>query len=336
MTERSFYWEGQTTGDGTLAPYGSGIYSNVWKLLFSKNNNQGVIEDYLNELVVSGVSTSVSINTGAAIVIGTFYENSTVLSISIPTPVTDPRIDRIVLQRDLLAQTIRIARVPGTENASPTAPALTQIVNEIWEIPLAQALVTTVGAITVTDEKEFARTPLASSPSGATVEIETITSDGSLVRMDFLDIPQIYKHLFIVGQLLVTPTSGGTTVGILFNGDSLKANYAGQALNGTSSTVLASGASGITPGVDTRATLISSNERGTQFSIYVSNYTNTTFYKTWIKEEITIENNTTSNWGQKISTVLWENTVAINRITMLPLLASVLKVGSQVTLYGMR
>jgi hypothetical protein len=49
---------------------------------------------------------------------------------------TNPRVDRIVLRLDSTANTVALARLQGTAAASPVAPALTQVNDGIWEIPL--------------------------------------------------------------------------------------------------------------------------------------------------------------------------------------------------------
>lgn len=79
-----------------------------------------------------------SIGLGRAHVRGAGYERT-------GTPVTgtvtantsgNPRIDRLVVRRDLGAQVVSIARLQGTASATPLAPNLTQNEDGIWEIPL--------------------------------------------------------------------------------------------------------------------------------------------------------------------------------------------------------
>ena len=59
-----------------------------------------------------------------------------------------------MLQVDWTAQTVRVARIAGTEG-SGAAPALTQGDGTTWEVPLCQASITTGGTITVTDQRVF-------------------------------------------------------------------------------------------------------------------------------------------------------------------------------------
>lgn len=152
MTERSRPWGGTVTGDA--GPYSDDQWHNTWRsIIGSQDANEGVFQDQLNELAVSGTATPVSVASGRSLVRGGWYESDAAVTVAIPTPSVSTRIDRIVLRKSWTAQTIRIARVAGVEGAG--APALTQSNGVTWEIPLAQASITTGGVITVTDERTF-------------------------------------------------------------------------------------------------------------------------------------------------------------------------------------
>lgn len=103
-------------------------------------------------LPVTGGTGAVSVGVGFAILRGFFYYNSSALSLTIPTPTTLPRIDRIVIRLNITGKTAVAAVKSGTEASSPAPPAL-QRDNNIYELSLAQVRVTTAGAITVTDER---------------------------------------------------------------------------------------------------------------------------------------------------------------------------------------
>ena len=329
MAERSYYWEALTTGDASLAPYTSSTYHTLWKILFSMEDNEGVVQDYLNALVVAGVSGGVSVGTGAGLVAGGFYRNSASVSVTIPTPVTDPRIDRIVLQKLWLNQTIRIARLTGTENASPTAPALTQTDAVQWEVPLAQALITTAGVITVTDEREFARTPLA--PAGAMVLLDSAVFSGGEANANFINIPQIYKHLFLTGQVLIN--TGVVTFSL--NADNVGANYNRIILFGSG------GAAGSSPSAGSLMTIDgdiegADSDRSTQFDILIPNYANTTFFKNAIEDRSGIKDDIVNNWSLAKEGVIWLNTNAIDRIDLDVIAGGTFEAGTQFSLYGLR
>ncbi len=122
-----------------------------------KATTQGPIRGILDGLEVSGTSSPVSVAAGWAWVKGKLYKNTSVKSISVPTPTSQTRIDRIVLRLDYTVSPMDCAAVllEGTEG-SGSPPALTQVDGTRWEISLAQVSITTGGVITVTSERAFA------------------------------------------------------------------------------------------------------------------------------------------------------------------------------------
>lgn len=313
MTETSYPWEGRVTGDAASAPYSSDLWASIWGKLFLRSDNEGILDNIDNELIVSGVSASVRVETGAALVDGSFYENLTnAISILIPTPVSDPRIDRIVLQKDWAAKTVRITRLEGTENASPTAPSLTQSFGGIWEIPLAQvSAIVGSSVIVVTDEREFAATKL-SRRNFTKVLIQTI--DGTdKETIDFLDIPDTFQHLQLEGSFHTTaPKSNGS---IRINGDADDTNYyQSQFAKANLSIIGQAVKSGVYIGIRL-PNASNDDEEGTPINVIFSNYKNTDFYKTAIKQETTA----TADGlllALKQRSVTWINTDAINRLTV--------------------
>ena len=164
MTQTSLFWNGTSTGDADTWTRDGGYHmaydgESPWVDLFMRTllngtGNRGVLDGWLNELAVTGVATPVQVDTGAGIIHGLFYENDAALNVAVPSPVSDTRIDRIVVRRDWEAQTARVTRLVGLEGG--VAPAITQSVDSgIYDIPLAQLSVTTGGVIAVTDEREF-------------------------------------------------------------------------------------------------------------------------------------------------------------------------------------
>lgn len=334
MTQRSYFWEGLATGDAVLAPYSHDLWHSLWQIMFSRADNQGVLDGIDDELIVTGVVDGISVAIGKALVDGSLYQTDQPVSITMLTPVINPRIDRIVVQKNWAAQTIRIARVAGTANASPSAPALTQVDLSIWEIPLAQVLITTAGVITVTDERENARTRLANANVG-NVLIATFTAEGIEAQIDFLDIPDAYQHLEMYGNIL-SSVGGGSAARITFNGDGLAENYNRQLFGRFSSGVIdASSALGDLPSVNTIGDEQVDALHSTQFSLRLPNYKDTTFYKTAIQRESVNENNVAADLAITIENFVWLNTDVVNRITITPASGGVLKVGTVVSLYGM-
>lgn len=158
MVERSMLWDG-TAGDG--GPYGyEHVHDIMFRAMLGSTDNRGVLYNWLNDLVVTGTTSPLSVGTGAAIVYGLFYENDVATTIAVPTPLTGlSRYDYIVVRRTWATQTARIARVAGTAAVVPVAPTLTQTAGTTWEIPLALVLITDSGAITLTDAREYAIYP---------------------------------------------------------------------------------------------------------------------------------------------------------------------------------
>lgn len=157
MTENSIFWSTTDVGDGPAAGFSSSNIFEVYRSLLTGSvgaNYGGVSPDYLNELAVSGATSPVSVATGAALVYGIPYFNSASVNVTVPTPASSTRIDRIVLRADWSAQTVRITRVAGIEGAG-SAPALAQSAGVTWDIPLARVTITTAGSITLTDDRQF-------------------------------------------------------------------------------------------------------------------------------------------------------------------------------------
>lgn len=152
MAEISLPWSGTITGDA--GPYSDDDWSDMYRKLFTiDRTTQGVLLHYENEIEITGGTSPISINTGAAIVDGKFYENDSSANIVVPTPAVSTRIDRIVLRKSWTAQTVRMTRIEGIEGGG--VPALTQNDGTTWDIPLYQVSITTGGNITLTDERSY-------------------------------------------------------------------------------------------------------------------------------------------------------------------------------------
>lgn len=161
MTERSRFWDGTSLGDATDAPYSAQEFSQVMLGMLGQGNTSPWQRSFVSfgqgygvgSLLVTGTSSPVNIASGAACVAGLWYYLDAPTTIAVPTPAANPRRDRIVLRVDWASQTVRLARLAGSEAATPTAPALTQVLGTTWEVSLATAYITTGGVITVTDER---------------------------------------------------------------------------------------------------------------------------------------------------------------------------------------
>lgn len=153
MAQRSRFFD-SVAGDRTYT-------SAAWAQVITGLIGDGVVSGG-NELAVSENSPqgmSVLVATGKAFIQGYFFEcysASEVVTIS-AADATNPRIDRIVVRRDLTNRQAVLAVLTGTPAVSPTAPALTQNAAGTWEISLAQvyvgASVVVIANANITDER---------------------------------------------------------------------------------------------------------------------------------------------------------------------------------------
>jgi hypothetical protein len=119
----------------------------------------------------------VQITTGIAWMVGTFFMHTVDPFYQDITANYDPdgydRIDRITLRTDFDANTTAYTYLEGTPSASPVAPDIIQVVNYIWDLPLAEIYVangaTEITSMDITDQR------VRSVQDGGAV---TLTSDG--------------------------------------------------------------------------------------------------------------------------------------------------------------
>jgi len=215
MAEKSIFWTTGSTGDGATEYTQAELIRWVRQWMIGDSTTEGVHKNYLNELEVTGTSSPVSVNTGAAIVYGFPYWNTASETVAVPTPSSSTRIDRIVLEADWTAQTVRITRVAGTEGAG--APSLTQTDGVEWQIPLAQASITTGGVITVTDERAFVHPNIEIETSMIEDEAVTAAKIDNRTRTVFIPCSQAHVYLSstvrdVEAQGWVMSDDGYTTV----------------------------------------------------------------------------------------------------------------------------
>jgi hypothetical protein len=102
--------------------------------------------------VTADSGSTITIGEGFAIVKGFFLNNDSDYSISLTADANYSRIDRVVIQLNTTSGTITPTVITGTAGSTPTAPSLTRT-ETVYEISLAQVLITKSGTITVTDER---------------------------------------------------------------------------------------------------------------------------------------------------------------------------------------
>ena len=162
MAEASYLWDNPGTGDSPAPGYGNALLCQViFRMLFDGTGNQGVLRLWENELEVTdgGVDTA-TVDTGASLNYGVWYENTAALNVNINAFRGGNCL--IVVQAVWGAtQTARVvARAVG---------ALTQNPGATYEIPLANIAINAGGAITlITDTRDYC-------------EFSTIMPDGVVV-----------------------------------------------------------------------------------------------------------------------------------------------------------
>ncbi|KKN78137.1 hypothetical protein LCGC14_0353640 [marine sediment metagenome] len=203
MAETSRPWSGIVLGDS--GPYSDDQWTDIWLGLIAPTiATEGVFIDQLDNLSLSGLPASpVTIESGRALVDGSWYESSASVAVAIPTPAGNPRVDRIVLRKDWALQTIRITRIAGAEAAAPTPPAITQNDGVTWDLPLWQVHITVGAVITVfADDREFIGQyhPLGISATKVYIENDFFTPQLTLPDGSFLN------------EFRVTASSGNVAV----------------------------------------------------------------------------------------------------------------------------
>ncbi|MEX1173542.1 MAG: hypothetical protein WEG56_13125 [Chloroflexota bacterium] len=170
MSQRSRFFD-SSEGDRVYT-------SDAWAQVVAGLVGDGVMATVGNTLAVteqSPAAMGVRVNTGVAYILGYYFEvYSAQEALTIDAAdATNPRIDRIVVRRSLSSRTVELAVLTGTPGASPTAPALTQVVAGTYEIALAQvrveALATSILNAKITDERSYSASyPLTAALSGST------------------------------------------------------------------------------------------------------------------------------------------------------------------------
>lgn len=192
MAELSGHWT--TTAGGTghqQTSYTQAQLSTAYRVLAGAAGYEGVVYGLSGALVcaANGANT-VSVATGGAVVDGKWYYNDASLNVNIPSAVGagNTRIDRIVLRGNWAGYKVAVARIAGTDAASPVAPAITQTSGTTYDIMLCRVLVNTTGTVTVTDERVLARptapgySVLGSAGSGTGVMTALTSADGEVLR----------------------------------------------------------------------------------------------------------------------------------------------------------
>lgn len=222
MAQTSGFWTTSGAGSGDqVAGYTQAHFSKALGITAAVGRKDGVAAGYLNGLALTSTTNQVTVDTGGALVDGKWYENTASVDTTIVSSgAGTTRIDRIVLRADWSAFTVRIARLAGTDAASPTAPALTQTSGTTYEVSLCQVLVNSAGAVTVTDERNSGATATKffalKSPDGDDGAL-IASADTPLMNMT---VPIEFNNAVLtrVAAVVYTPSSSGAVTIKVKNG----------------------------------------------------------------------------------------------------------------------
>jgi len=138
-----------------------------------------------------------------------------------PETTANPRVDRIVLRLDPVANTVTLTRLPGTAAASPSAPALTQINDGVWDLPLWRFTVPASSGSPLTglvDERQWIdiTNPAARIVAyGSTASTQSLTTTSARILGGLNVSPSLRPgrlYEIEVGGLSLTGSGNSTTV----------------------------------------------------------------------------------------------------------------------------
>ncbi len=216
----------------TTWPYDTGAGTQItetrWDAMLSALLSDGPIQGVNNGLQAYGDSSGmqVKVKSGRAHVQGKWLDSDADVALAIAANGSgNPRIDRVVLRLDRTGDTMGLAVVTGTPAGSPSAPALTQTTNGIYEVGLATVAVasgaSTITAGNVTDGRTYASAKTAAG--GTTQNSEAhLASDWTGASATFVDTTLTVSHT------VAGPTSVVDVEGVVSCRDDTQNNTSGR------------------------------------------------------------------------------------------------------------
>lgn len=224
MVEISRPWSGIAVGDA--GPYSAEQWADLYKNLFhALTAGRGPIIDSgtapnvgLQVQATAPASTDIDVLPGAALVEGTFYQSSATETLAIAANVSgNPRIDTVVLQKDYVAQTVRLAVLTGVPAVTPSPTALTQTDGVLWEIPLADIAVAS-GFASITNADITPRYEWANAADGVYLKDVYNHSGQTLVTGDVVVWDDTADRAVTITTIPDDPKTAGVWVGRTANG----------------------------------------------------------------------------------------------------------------------
>lgn len=342
MTEFSLPWSCDNVGDGGPASFTLDVVEATNRLLSNLDPaNDGVV--YWADTAVlpftgfSGASTgllaptnpggnTVRIASGVGRVQGWLYASDADTDFDVTDAVIHTSTNLVVLRRDRLAQTVRLAlkKAPasgGTATVTQTAAT--------WEVAIAEYRLDAGGNLTLlTDVRELVKPPV-----GAVTLLDESKLTASAATVTFSGINPLYTHLRLVIQARSDTAATNDQTLLQFNGDT-GANYAYLELEwnntGLITNVLSDPSTFIEISEISGATATASH--ASPVVVDIPNYAGTTFFKNAMSK--------TMNFGTGAAAFsvwdnngVWRNTAAITSLTLDLAFGSFIT-GSVFSLYG--
>lgn len=192
MTEISAPWDGVSLGDAANAPYSAAEWARIWRETFraSKADSGPLLgsgtspDPGLTVQATTPASANVQVLPGSALVRGTWYANDANVTLPIAANASgNPRIDTVVLQKNVFTQTVRLVVLQGLTAVTPVPLPLTQLDVSVWEIPLADIAVAS-GFATITNANITPRRHWANLADGVYLQDVLNNSGGTLQTGD--------------------------------------------------------------------------------------------------------------------------------------------------------
>lgn len=340
MAEFSMLWETVTaTGDG------ANEYSEDNAAFFFKDftnavpASMGVLSGIDNELVVTGSTSPLSVDTGKASVYQFRYQNTAIASIGVATPLIGDTGGRIILRADWALNTVRLYSKMNTDG-NAAIPALTQVAGTTWEISLCSFVIATTGTIYtdaskgttgVTDTRSYVISPLAGM-----VRLRQSFGTGASGTINWTGIQQDLRHLLIVGYCRSTGAGLAGNLEMTLNGIA-GGNYDRSQIYANNATVVHStnlAAAAWTIGNITAAGGVANGYDAVE--ILIPYYALASRLKTIQAKMNHVSDRAAANVAQFIVDGWWRQTAALNRITLTITPAGSFTTESVFTLYGLR
>lgn len=203
-----------------------------YTLLFRNFARSGIVGSHSDtQFAVStdGSGLDVQVAQGYAILRGHAVENDAPATVTLDAAdPTNPRIDRVVLRLDPVADGISLFVIKGTPAATPTVPEITRTKTGVWDLPLAR-IVVPGGALNVISGNIISDREWSGENFGVwdtdhrptSPNLATAGYNVTLARWEFWSgtawqalAPSskkrfVFPHTFTLGGSIVPPTASG-------------------------------------------------------------------------------------------------------------------------------